>query len=42
MDPHEIPEANHPIWKIMLYALLLLGVLHGASDPSVLTGVMLP
>lgn len=41
MDPHEIPDENHPIWKIMLYALILLGVLHGVSDPSSLTGLIL-
>lgn len=39
-DSSEIPDANHPIWKIILYSLLLLGVLYGVSDPSVLLGVI--
>ena len=36
----EIPEKDHPIWKIILYSLALLAVLYGASDPSVLVGMI--
>lgn len=40
MDPDEIPPKDHPIWKIILYSLALLAVLYGASDPSVLVGLL--
>lgn len=39
MSSEELPDASHPIWKIIFYSLLMLGVLHGVSDPSVLLGV---
>ena len=40
MDPDEIPEKDHPIWKIIIYSLALLAVLYGASDPAVLVGLI--
>lgn len=40
MDPEEIPDKDHPIWKIILYSLVLLAVIYGASDPSVLVGLI--
>jgi hypothetical protein len=40
MDVDEIPEKDHPIWKIILYSLALLAVLYGASDPTVLVGLI--
>ncbi len=40
MDPEEIPDKDHPIWKIILYSLALLAVLYGASDPTVLVGLI--
>ena len=36
----EIPAKDHPIWKIILYSLALLGVLYGVSDPSLLIGMI--
>tara|TARA_Y100001973_G_C5156632_1_gene311121 strand:- start:467 stop:592 length:126 start_codon:yes stop_codon:yes gene_type:complete len=36
----EIPPKDHPVWKIILYSLALLAVLYGASDPSVLVGLI--
>lgn len=40
MDADEIPSKDHPVWKIILYSLALLGVLYGASDPTVLVGLI--
>ena len=36
----EIPEKDHPVWKIILYSFALLGVLYGVSDPSILIGMI--
>jgi hypothetical protein len=36
----EIPSKDHPVWKIILYSLALLGVLYGVSDPSILVGMI--
>tara|TARA_R100000734_G_C3306401_1_gene96910 strand:- start:1121 stop:1246 length:126 start_codon:yes stop_codon:yes gene_type:complete len=36
----EIPPKDHPVWKIILYSLALLGVLYGVSDPSILVGMI--
>lgn len=36
----EIPAMDHPVWKIILYSLALLGVLYGVSDPSILVGMI--
>ena len=37
----ELPEKDHPIWKIIFYSLLMLGVLHGITDPTALLGFSL-
>lgn len=39
-DAEEIPDKDHPVWKIILYSLALLGVLYGVSDPSILVGMI--
>ena len=36
----EIPPPDHPVWKIILYSLALLAVLYGASDSSILVGLI--
>lgn len=40
MSSEDIPPKDHPIWKIILYSLALLGVLYGVSDPAILLGMI--
>lgn len=40
MASDDIPPKDHPVWKIILYSLALLGVLYGVNDPSILVGMI--